>query len=159
MTKIEDVRAQAEKLGIATVGLTQRQLEKAIANAGETGGEPVKKGPIAKARKEIVKPPISDLYPWALNRGKAERAHKAVHVALEETNEQNTNPSKANFVSQEDLDQRVMDHYVAHGGLVTGQEKVTTIGRCKPFKQGVTTSQIVEDEAGGGDDDDEESDD
>lgn len=117
-----------------------------------------KTGPIAKPRKKLVKPNIQDLYPWASNRGKAERAHIAVHEEMERNEQQNTDAEGERYVAPEDVEQHVMDHYVTHGGLVIGQEKATIVGRRKDtnFKPGMTTTEVVEDAAADDDDDDDD---
>lgn len=95
-----------------------------------------RKVPVAKAKTALQRPDIKSLYPWALNRRKAETAHIAVHRQIVE---------EGGKVSSEDAEQRVMDHYTLHGGLVRNQEKVTVVGRRKPIKPGATTDDIVND--------------
>lgn len=176
----EDLETRAAELGIEGVDdMTVAALKKAIKDKEkedldidegrdeETGDERVerktkeaKKGPIAKPRRELVRPNIGSLYPWAVNRGKAERAHNAVFVELAEQKMQVTNPDGPRYISEEDVEQKVMDNYTLHGGLVRDQEKATTIGRRKPIKPGATTDEIVHDELGGSaDDEDTDSDD
>lgn len=107
------------------------------------GGQKIS-GPIAKPKKKLSKPVISDLYPWAVNRAKAERAHTAVIA-----NNSNLEQGTAEF------EQAVMDEYTLHGGLVAGQEKATIVGRKKntDFEPGMTTSEVIAGKDSGEEDD------
>lgn len=126
-------QVQALGLGIDTEGKTAAQLKKILVD-NDKGISETKKVPTAKPRKSLVKPVIKDLYPWALNRRKAETAHNTVKQEVTDA---------GGKVTEEEFDQRVMDHYTTHGGLVRLQEKATTIGRRKPITPGQTTDQIV----------------
>ncbi len=106
------------------------------------------KGPVAKPKAQLQRPDIKSLYPWAANRRKAETAHIAVHNSIsEEVRAGGKKPSA------EDTEQRVMDHYTLHGGLVIGQEKATVVGRKRAIKVGATTDEVIHDEV---DDEDED---
>ncbi len=138
------------------------ELKKAIKEAGGEQGETPEeraerkaaapKGPVPKKKAQLVEPNFHNLYPWAVNRGKVKRAHEVVYATLTQTHER---------LSKEELDQRVMDEYVSHNGLVRGYEKDTTVGRKHPIKpesapekgDGSTTDQIINDV---GDDEDDE---
>ncbi len=113
----------------------------------ETTAEP--KGPIAKPKAAMQRPDIKALYPWAVNRRKAETAHISVHNSISE--EMRAGGKKP---STEDTEQRVMDHYTLHGGLVQGQEKATVVGRKKAIKVGATTDEVIHDDVDDEADDD-----
>lgn len=170
MASKSELIEQAEKLGIKTEGLTVAELSNAIETAGGDGektGAPASEagtssraeekrartaeGPIAKPKKKLTKPIIGDLYPWALNRAKAERAHTYI----------TTNPDGLPELARlepgtDEFEQAVMDQYTLHGGLVSGQEKVTLIGRKKStdFEPGMTTSQVIAGKDASDEDDD-----
>lgn len=125
--------------------------------AKKVSARKAKSGPVAKPRQKLIKPKIESLYPWALNRSKAERAHIAIHADLEANNQQYSDETAPGYVDPADMEQRVMDHYTSHGGLVKGQERATVIGRHKNdgFQPGMTTTEVRE---GTGDNDEDEDD-
>lgn len=171
----EDLIEKAVELGIENAdGMTVAELRKAISEksredqAGDASRDPedseeraerkadeakaAKTGPIVKPRKELIEINIMNLYPWAINRRKAESAHLVVRT--EETDRINGG-EKARSASE--IEQAVMDEYTKHGGLVRDQEKASTVGRKKPIKPGMTTDQV--NTGGEADDEDDDEDD
>lgn len=175
MANKSELLEEAKKLGIEGADdMTKDQLEEAIEDAQDSDDAPtppgpdgeksdkedatpqtraqqkaaeLAAGPKAKPKAKLVKPPITDLYPWAVNRVKAEAAHVAVYQEMEMKGEQTEDENGTKYVGPEEAAQRVMDHYTAHNGLVRGQEKATIVGRRgrmkEGFEPGKTTTEVL----------------